>query len=74
MVSQEILFYVMFLDSTCNYDNMPMQYTATFDNGKTDNFQMQKKEYILIFFLFLLKNIDCGYTIGGSNEYPNSMF
>ena len=32
-----------------------------------------------IFFLFLLKNIDCGYSLepprrGGSNEYPQSMF
>ena len=30
---------------------------------------------ILIFFMFLLKNIDCGYSLelprrGGSNEYP----
>ena len=34
--------------------------------------------YIII-FLFLLKNIDCGYPLepprrGGSNEYPQSMF
>ena len=32
-----------------------------------------------LFFLFLLKNIDCGYTLepprqGGSNKYPQSMF
>ena len=32
-----------------------------------------------LFFLFLLKNIDCGYSLepprrGGSNEYPQSMF
>ena len=31
------------------------------------------------FYLFLLKNIDCGYSLepphrGGSNEYPQSMF
>ena len=31
------------------------------------------------FFLFQLKNIDCGYSLepprrGGSNEYPQSMF
>ena len=31
------------------------------------------------FFLFLFKNIDCGYSLepprrGGSNEYPQSMF
>ena len=33
----------------------------------------------IIFFLFLLKNIECGYPLeptrrGGSNEYPQSMF
>ena len=32
-----------------------------------------------LFFLFLLKNIDCGYSLepprrGGSNEYPQFMF
>ena len=32
-----------------------------------------------LYFLFLLKNIDCGYSLeppgrGGSNEYPQSMF
>ena len=32
-----------------------------------------------IFFLFMFKNIDCGYMLelprrGGSNEYPQSMF
>ena len=34
---------------------------------------------VYIIFLFLLKNIDCGYPLepprwGGSNEYPQSMF
>ena len=33
----------------------------------------------VLFFLFLLKNIDCGYSLelpqrGSSNEYPQSMF
>ena len=32
-----------------------------------------------LLFLFLLKNMDCGYSLelprhGGSNEYPQSMF
>ena len=32
-----------------------------------------------LLFLFLLKNIDCGYSLelpdrGGSNKYPQSMF
>ena len=39
---------------------------------KTENLQIK----ILIFFIFLLKNIDCGYSLkphrrGGSNEYTN---
>ena len=34
---------------------------------------------VYIIFLFLLKNIDCGYSLepprrGGSNEHPQSMF
>ena len=34
---------------------------------------------LYIFFLFLLQNIDCGYSLepphqGGSNVYPQSMF
>ena len=38
---------------------------------ENENFQIK----ILIFFIFLLKNIDCGYLLephrrGGSNEYP----
>ena len=42
---------------------------------ENENFQIK----ILIFFIFLLKNIDCGYSLkpprqGGSNEYPQSMF
>ena len=34
---------------------------------------------VYLFFLFLLQNIDCGYSLepprrGGSNVYPQSMF
>ena len=34
---------------------------------------------VYLFFLFLLQNIDCGYSLepprrGGSNQYPQSMF
>ena len=37
------------------------------------------KQGYSLFFLFLLKNRDCGYSLepprrGGSNEYPQSMF
>ena len=51
------------------------KYTENFTTKKIENFQIK----ILIFFLFLLKNIDCGYSLepprwGGSNEYPQSMF
>ena len=36
-------------------------------------------EGVYLFFLFLLQNIDCGYSLelprrGGSNVYPQSMF
>ena len=34
---------------------------------------MQYTEKIDIFLIFA-QNIDCGYTLGGSNEYPQSMF
>ena len=29
---------------------------------------------MLHFFLIFAQNIDCGYTLDGSNEYPQSMF
>ena len=42
---------------------------------KTESFHIK----ILIFFIFLLKNMDCRYPLepprrDGSNEYPQSMF
>ena len=44
-------------------------------------FYMVKVGYggVYLFFLFLLQNIDCGYSLdsplqGGSNVYPQSMF
>ena len=49
----------------------------------TENFTAKKWKFsdkkILIFFIFLLKNIHCGYSLepprwGGSDEYPQSMF
>ena len=50
----------------------------TFDPLKP-HFYMVKLGFTGVFFLFLLKNIDCGYSLepphrGGSNEYPQSMF
>ena len=58
-----------------HYDNTPMQYTAIFHGCKNVNFQMNNSNIFLIF----ARNIDCGYTLepphlGGSNEYPQSMF
>ena len=50
-------------------------YIENFTSKKLKIFQIKK----LIFFIFLLKNIDCVYSLepprrGGSNEYPHSMF
>ena len=58
-----------------HYENKPIQVYWKFYTQKIENFQIK----ILIFFLFLLKNIDCGYSLepprrGGSNEYPNLCF
>ena len=45
------------------------------------HFYIAKRGYagVYLFFLFLLQNIDCGYSLepprrGGSNVYPQSMF
>ena len=51
-------------------------YLYIFDPLKP-HFYIVNLGYIL-FFLFLLKNIDCGYSLelprwGGSNEYPQSV-
>ena len=51
------------------------KYIENFTTKKNENFQIK----ILIFFIFPLKKINCGYSLepprrGGSNEYPQSMF
>ena len=58
-----------------HYENMPMQYIENFLVAKIEIFIRN----VLIFFLFLLQNIDCGYSLepprrGGSNEYPQSKY
>ena len=53
-----------------NYANTPMQYTAIFHGCKNVHFQMK----IFNIFLIFAQNIDCGYTLVGSNEYPHSIF
>ena len=49
------------------------------ENFTTKKGKFSDKKKNRIFFIFLLKNIDCGYSLepprrGGSNEYPQSMF
>ena len=59
------------ITKTCLYNVDPLK----------PNFHIVKLGFtgVYIIFLFLLKNIDCGYSLepprrGGSNEYPQSMF
>ena len=56
-----------------HYENTPIQMYWKFHHKKWKF--LSKKN--LIFFIFLLKNIDYGYSLepprrGGSNEYPQS--
>ena len=58
-----------------HYENKLFNYIVNILPPKNENFQIKN----LIFFLFLLKNITCGYSLepprrGGSNEYPQPMF
>ena len=53
-----------------HYANKPMQHTAIFQGCKNGDFQMKKCDIFLIF----PQNKDRGYTLGGSYEYPRSMF
>ena len=59
------------ITKTCLYNFDPLK----------PHFYIVKLGYpgVYIIFLYLLKNIDCGYSLepprrGGSNEYPQSMF
>ena len=47
-----------------------MQYTEIFLALKIENFQLKNFDIFLIF----AQNIDCGYTLSVSNEYPQYMF
>ena len=66
------------LHVTCqaiHYEKKSMQYTAIFHVSKNEKIKIKK----MIIFLIFAQNIDCGYTLeppqlGGSNEYPQSMF
>ena len=62
-------------DLVFHYENMPIQLYWKFYHQKMKIFRLK----ILIFFIYLLQNIECGYPLepprrGGSNEYPQSMF
>ena len=66
-----ILLYLSVIMQTCPCNVYPLE----------PHFYIGKLGYagVYLFFLFLLQNIDCGYSVepprrGGSNEYPQSMF
>ena len=61
----------LFIRKTCPCNVYPLE----------PHFYIAKLGYagVYLFFLFLLQNIDCGYSLelprrGGSNVYPQSMF
>ena len=47
-----------------------MQLQRVFSAEKIENYIGKKNDISNMF----AQNIDCGYTLGGSNEYPQSMF
>ena len=60
---------------TFHYENTPIQIYRKFH---LQTLKISDKK-LLKRFIYLLKNIDCGYSLepphrGGSNEYPQSMF
>ena len=64
-------FSCYFIMKTCPCNVYPLE----------PHFYVAKLGYagVYLFFLFLLQNIDCGYSLelprqGGSNVYPQSMF
>ena len=64
---------------SAHYENTPIQIYRKFHLQKLKKKDKSDKNSD-IFFVFLLKNIDCGYSLekkppkrGGSNEYPQSM-
>ena len=86
MYNEEVLTYKALNNMTPEYITKlltPMSITKT----RLYNFDPLKPHFYIVklgftgytlFFLFLLKNIDCGYSLepprrGGSNEYPQSM-
>ena len=78
---QLVNFRIVFLNLTEKKNGVIMKtYLYNFDPLKS-HFYIVKLGFTgyTLFFLFLLKNIDCGYSLelpqqGGSNEYRQSMF
>ena len=67
----KVKYYDIFIRKTCPCNVYPLK----------PHFYTVKLGYagVYLFFLFLLQNIDCGYSLepprrGGSNVYPQSMF
>ena len=58
------------LFSAVHYENTPIQIYRRFHLQKLKE-NHKKKRY---FFHISAQNIDCGYSLGVSNEYPQSMF
>ena len=66
-----VITFISFIRKTCPCNEYPLK----------PHFYIEKLGYagVYLFFLFLLQNIDCGYSLepprrGGSNVYPQSMF
>ena len=62
-------YLVLLITKTCQYNFDPIK----------PHFSIEKMGFIHYFYLFLFKNIDCGYSLepprrGGSNEYHNLCF
>ena len=62
---------ILYIRKTCPCNEYPLK----------PHFYIEKLGFVgvYLFFLFLLQNIDCGYSLepprrGGSNVYPQSMF
>ena len=71
----DLLYVIVFHLESCTLRKQA--YSNILENlpAKYEKFQIK----ILIVFVCLLKNIDCGYSLepprrGGSNKYPQSMF
>ena len=91
LVQKPILFYTAYKVTVCtsnalesaNIDRTTRQRKTCPCNEypPEPHFYIAKLGYagVCLFFLFLLQNIDCGYSLepprrGGSNAYPQSMF